>query len=471
MFAVRAATAAGALFGGFDGAAPAGATVVLTGAGGGELGRATADADGRFEIGFDGAPGDLVEAAIGAGRLTFTVRDPVAARAAAVRPPLDGVGSTPNDLLIGGPIGAPVMAVVRSGDNAVSVVDLATGLGVGVPLPALPAAQGATPAVADPYFAAEASEAGTLLAVSAAGQRHVYLVDLAAGAIARTFLVDQEVVLDAPFALPYPYDLDHDGVAESVVTRFVPRAPQGVAVIGEALFAGFTDFVLPRVGSMPPIFLPGVLAEWSLAAPDRPPVLHVLPYLDPQWLGVSPDQKLVIVCSGALDFSPTLHSASPGGVLLFDPSSSTITASVALGDFAPTSALLVGRELWAGSAIRGAIERVSLDDPTDREVFSLNDEAVDSVFRVIELPGGLLAAGSFDSDRLHLIDPRRRALDPPPFYGPLATGPGRPIFDGLGVIARRAGRAGVDFVGPDLFALASTASRVTPIELRKVLGP
>ena len=101
----------------------------------------------------------------------------------------------------------------------------------------------------------------------------------------------------------------------------------------------------------------------------------------------------------------------------------------------------------------------------------LNSEEVDSVFRLLALPGGLIAAPSFNTDRIHFIDARSKTLNPPPFFGPIAVGPGRPIFEGLQVIARRPGRAGVDFVGPDLFAVAGIASRIIPVELRKLLGP
>ena len=60
---------------------------------------------------------------------------------------------------------------------------------------------------------------------------------------------------------------------------------------------------------------------------------------------------------------------------------------------------------------------------------------------------------------------------PPPFLKPFSVGPGKPIFDGAQILARRPGRAGVDFTGPDLFCLSGIASRIWPIETRKLLGP
>jgi hypothetical protein len=72
---------------------------------------------------------------------------------------------------------------------------------------------------------------------------------------------------------------------------------------------------------------------------------------------------------------------------------------------------------------------------------------------------------------LRFIDSTTGELDPAPFYSPLVVGRGPPISDGIALIARRPGRAGVDFAGPDLFALSNLASRVVPIELEALLGP
>jgi hypothetical protein len=62
-------------------------------------------------------------------------------------------------------------------------------------------------------------------------------------------------------------------------------------------------------------------------------------------------------------------------------------------------------------------------------------------------------------------------VDGAPFFGPIAVGPGRPLFDGLQIVAPRPGRAGVDFVGPDHLALLGIASKIVPLDTQEVLGP
>lgn len=401
----------------------------------------------------------------------FRLREAEAARRAAVWPAVGGAGSVPNDLLFVGEGAPPRLVLVRSGDHAVSVFDLELGLdaGLGVRLPELDAARG--PMGAQPWFAAPLPD-GERVAVSAFLHGRVYVVHLPSLRVERSFEPSGPVSLPAPIALPYPLDLDGDGRIVSSVSRFVPRCPQGVLVHGDHLFVAYSGFVAPRLSdARPPVYLPGVLLRFSLREPERAPQSLLLPFQNPQWLGLAQDPaRLLVVSSGVLDADPEVRATSAGGVMLVSLDAFELEHSVDLGTRAPGSALLFEGELWVSSLVRPEVWRVALYGG-DEAVFRLNDERVDSVFRLVPLPGGLIGAPSFNTDRLHVIDPRRRLLDPSPFFGPLELGPGRPIFDGLQVVARRPGRGGVDFVGPDLYALSGVASRVVPVELRKVLGP
>jgi hypothetical protein len=137
-------------------------------------------------------------------------------------------------------------------------------------------------------------------------------------------------------------------------------------------------------------------------------------------------------------------------------------------DFAPGSALFTAERMVVASLAHPRIRMVGLDSTED---VTLNGETTDSIFRLVDLGGGLVGVPSFNTDRLHILDARTGTLDPEPFFAPLAIGPGRPLFDGLQIVAARPGRRGVEFTGPDLFALTGQASELIPIELRKVLGP
>lgn len=397
--------------------------------------------------------------------LEYRIRDPEAARAAAVCGPISGgAGGIPNDLIIAGPHEAPYGVLVRSGDNAVSAFDLTRGLEAGLPGVRLPDVEDACGVhAANPWFAAALG--GDRVAVTAFGQARTYVLDMKTGAIEATLALDPSapVVLDPPQQLPRAIDADCDGAREDQISAFAPRTPQAIVKAGDHLAVAYTNFYTAN----PPIYLPGVLAVWSLRALDQPPRVTLLPVSNPQELRALDDHRVLLAASGALGQNAAL---TPGAVLIIDLSTGAIEERYDLDTFAPGTAALAGGSLYVGSLITARVLKI---DPATKQqtVLPLNDEPVDSIFRLLVLPGELLAIPTFNGDRLFIVDAASGAISPPPFYGPLAIGPGRPIFDGLSILARRPGRAGVDFVGPELFALSAIASRVTPIELRKVLGP
>jgi len=453
--------------GGFDGAVSG--EVVVRDAAGAELARGMADAAGRISLVFDGVAGDTVSVTLDgvADPIQFRVRDPATALEDAVRPAVGGAGSVPNDLIIVGPAASARGVVVRSGDNAVSVFDLQAGLQQsGARLPE----DGAR--FANPWFATAIDDTGKRVAVSAFGQRRVYIVDLDTGAVTNTLELGGPVRLSTPFQLTRPFDVDGDGTDEAEVSTFAPTAPQGVVVTGGRLFVAFSGFAAARVRDLAPVYLPAVLAAWDLADLDAPPDRVVLPLLNPQEIRVDEDGKLLVVCSGIVDqLMGAPAAATPGAVYRIDPATLAIDETYDLGDVLPGSAVVSHGALWVGSLKAGSLTRIAMDAIRERSTISLNNEEVDSVFRMVALPGGLIAVPSFNTDRLHLVDAATGELDPPPFYGPIPVGPGRPLFDGLKIIARRPGRPGVDYAGPDLFCLSDPASLVTPVQTLRVLGP
>jgi hypothetical protein len=431
-------TASGAVFGGFDGALERAIDGIEP------------DARGRFRVELE--PDPIFSLSVG---LEYRLRDPAAARESAVRPVLSGAGSVPNDLVIAG--GEDAYGVlVRSGDGGISVVDLARGI----------SEQGAR-IRGHPFFVGVIDAEARRVAVSDYDGGEVHVVDLVGGRVERT-LSPPEVTLSEPFLLSRPYDVDGDGAEEESIARFVARSPQAVVAAEGRLLAGFSGFVERRLdGERGPLFVPSVIASWRLDALDAAPELLVLDALNVQELRVLEDGRALAVCSGVLETDGGARALTEGSVIVLNAGSLAIEERIRMDYFAPGSALFAADRLVVSSLVHARVRIVG--DGTQE--LALNGETTDSIFRLVDLGGGLVGVPSFNTDRLHILDARTGALDPEPFFAPLAIGPGRPLFDGLQIVAARPGRRGVDFTGPDLVALTGQASELVPIELRKVLGP
>lgn len=454
----------GGRFGGLQGALTEGA--VIEDASGIVLQDLRPDALGQFSVAHDVPVDDQVVLRVGAQELSFRVRDAGAALKAAVHGPLGGVGAVPNDLIALGAGEDSYGLVVRSGDNAVSPVDWQSGLRQegGIRLPSILGTS------AGPWLSTALDETGQRIAVSASLQGNIYIIDISQGMIERTLQLDNEVVLDAPFTLSAPFDVDGDGMEDTRVTRFLPRTPQPLAAIQGRLLVAYASVLRADLGrDRPQILLPAVVASFDLQNLDAPPIVRVLPRLNPQEIRASSGGALV-TCSGTFRIQG-VQAVTPGAVFLLDPLTLEILQQRDFSEFLPTTAIELQDRIWVGSLGRAWVESFawSSPGPGPRVVFS--DDEVASVFRLLALAGGLLGVPSFNSDRIHIVDPRTYALNPEPFFGPLQVGPGGLIFDGLQIAARRPGRAGLDFVGPDLLVLSGVAARLTPVELRKILGP
>jgi hypothetical protein len=310
-------------------------------------------------------------------------------------------------------------------------------------------------------------------AVTAQGRDLLYIVDLDQAAVVGEVAAPPPVTLDQPFTLSRPFDVDGDGVREAQLRLAPSRAPQGLAVAAGRLVVAYTGFVGAGSLGTRAVFTPGVVASWALADLSAPPVVRVLDALDPQEVYALDDGSVLVTASGAVDLAADGRVlTSTGAVVRLDATTLAVQQAWDLGDFGPTTARVAGGSLWVASLSRARLRALPLGGGGSAQAELVLDERdVASVFGWVDLPCGLLGAPVFDTDTLHVLDPRTSRLDPPPFYAPLIVGPGRPLLDGLQAVARRPGRLGVDFVGPDTFALASVASRITPLELRRILGP
>lgn len=442
--------------GGLDGAAPPGSRVLIDGQ------PAEVDAHGRFRLELAGRETsvEVASAAQPSEVFPFRVRDATVARAKIVGPAWGGAGSVPNDLLFEG----ERALLVRSGDGALSELPFGHGADDCSRGLRFAEVQGRG---SDPWFA---TAAGGAVYVSDARLDRVYAIDRQRWVVTSTFADPTAIELSPPLTLACPADVDGDGSVERSVARFRPRTPQALAVMNGRLFVGMNGFLRPHQGDCPALYLPSVLLSFALDAPGEVARLR-LPCQNPQELRETPEGQLQVVCSGEIDQPPSGApvAQTDGAILWIDPVRLEVVRTQPLERFAPASALTQGEVTVVSSLVRAELLLLSRSGLIERR--QLNTEAVDSVFRLTPGPGGLIFAPSFDTDRLHTIDPRTGVVDGAPFFGPIAVGPGRPLFDGLQIVAPRPGRAGVDFVGPDHLALLGIASKIVPLDTQEVLGP
>ncbi len=350
------------LFGGFDGAVTSSQSVRLEDGAGQILGRAVGDAHGRLELRFDPPPENVVYLAIDSPepeRIPFRIRDAARAREAAVASAVGGAGSVPNDLVIVGGPGQARGVLVRSGDNAVSIFDLERGLNSGVLGIRLPTTEDGRVS-AHPWFVAPLEDEALKVFVTAWNQRRVYLLDLINQKVDATIELDDEVVLDEPFVLPRPVDVDGDGQDETSVTRFVPSTPQAAVVHAGRLVVTWTSVLLAAAESSP-VYLPGVVALWDLADLNAPPVLRVLPALNPQEVRPFDDHRVLVVSTGRLDGSVSpVRVRSPGAVHVIDLRDDRVVDTFLFPDFGPGTAMVQAGGLWVGSLVKGVLRRIDL---------------------------------------------------------------------------------------------------------------
>jgi hypothetical protein len=452
--------------GGLRDAVPSLAVIVVRSSTGAVLVKTIADKHGRFHSSLPKTARSPVSIQVNeAAAVEFRIRDFEAASTDAVGIPINGLGHIPNDLVVlsNGTFGQAI--VVRSGDNAISKIDLQTTRSRGVRLPELMSNDGRL-RPANPWFVKALSQDQVF--VTAFGQDRVFLVDMARESVIETMALTESVILPEAHVLSREIDINRDGVLDHEVKQFKPRGAQALFVTDEQLVVAFSGFVSPRLDAdRAAVYLPSVLAFWSLDNLSASPKYLVLPQRNAQEISLSHDGDLLVSCSGVIEsVGGVLQATSESSVVKIDARTRTITETINLGGFGASSTVDIDGHRWTSSLLRAQLQNID-----SRQIVELNQEPVDSVFRLLVLPGKLFAAPSFNTDRVHIIDAYTGELQPAPFYAPFVVGPGRPIFDGAQIIARRPGRAGVDFVGPDLFVLAGIASRLVPIETRKLLGP
>jgi hypothetical protein len=172
-----------------------------------------------------------------------------------------------------------------------------------------------------------------------------------------------------------------------------------------------------------------------------------------------------VSATGVYAFEGPRLVAGSDGALLHVTRDLAIAHVIDAGRFAPGTPTVVGNRLVVGSTLQGAIAIVdtaasSLEDGIRHSL--TGDDRLNTVFDTALLPGGLVGAVHFETDRLHVVDPATATLDPWPFTSPLVLAEGGGTFRGVNAIAFERWRGAV---------LLALSAEVVGVDLRQVVGP
>lgn len=473
---------------GFDGAAPAGATLEVRARDGSVLVQVTADESGRFDVHFTAQQDALLtlHAHLGteeATPLDFTVRSRTAALDKLVVDRLAGTGSTPNRIVFArdAPVtGASMALVVLSGDNALDNINADDGKRMAPLVPFMETSGPFGPVMANPW-SVDAKDGVAI--VTRYMQGGVTAVSLDKGRILGEAAPDRPVALPSPLHLDPAADVTGDGHAESDINELTPRTPTDVAVVGKRAFTAYAN-VLSQDHTGKAQFGPGMLVIHELddhGVPTGTNHVRVLSFVNPQHVVASPDGAWVVVAStGELQrTSAGWNVVSDGGLDVFDARTMERVRTISMSRFAPSRPVWLpnGKDVYVPSVLRARLSRVDVmsgdikrgsADPIMLE----ESDALRTVFECGLHLTGLVFCGIFDTDQLVVVDSADDTVGPWPFVDAIPL-PGASGSMGGGVqsLAVRPGRNGVDRNGFDVLVLLSLATRVAALDTRYVLGP
>jgi hypothetical protein len=376
-------------------------------------------------------------------------------------------GTVANDVEVTLCDGQPIAAVPASGDGTLDLVPLSGADGARVVFDVDGEGRGANPW--------NVSVAGDRAAVSLFGQHEVAWVDACdAAELGRGRAVDADgaavLVEVSPTArLDTPRDVDGDGAPETDVSRMRLLHPEGVAVVDGRVLVSFTNLL--QAGT-PARFGPGVVMAWDVVDDELIPAEHlVLPFDNPQSLTVGLQGEVWASCSGALEQTTEgFRAVGEGGLVRLSTDPLGLVDVIALDDFAPGTPAFTTDHVIVGSLVRAdvLVLPAGAERLADGDVLALRDVTTDSIFETLALPGGLVAAVDFATDRVHVVDPRGPTLQPWPFSEPFRLNLGN-VPRGAQALARVPPTE--DRASPDAVVLLGLSAELVPLRLWEVVGP
>lgn len=315
---------------------------------------------------------------------------------------------------------------------------------------------------------------------------HVIDFNPTTGGVNTTFKLLGQLTLDEYLPISAAYDVDGDGTAESTIKTINMNFPASLAVTQGKLYITMSNLISPI---MPAVAAPGVVRIFNITesspylAEAKTPVLTT--DFNPTGVTLLPDGLIAITNSGVSDiWDGAAHPLTNSSIDFLDPGTDEIIDNVSLGSaslsFQELAVTSDGGTAYTGSASFGevyAVDLVNRQALHTREnpiTITSNIEGSDYLSsQALSYDNWYLFMASFDNSSIYPVDVSVTPPDvlPTTFPNPFVLGfpkgvtPENPTGTntGIGAVAVRPGIPGVDYTGPDIFALTGSPGTMVTI--------
>ena len=295
-----------------------------------------------------------------------------------------------------------------------------------------------------------------------------------------------ELDLGAYHPISGSFDVDGDGSEEDAIQTVSMSYPSDLAVQGDKLFITMSNLISPI---LPAIAGPGTVRVFQINSSNPYLTATTSPIItsdfNPTGVTPLPDGTVAITNSGVSDiFDAVAHPITNSSIDIIDPSTNTITANISLGaaslSFKRLAVTSDGSTAYVGSASYGELYAVDLENLTvlyslQSPITVTGNDAGSDYFSAVALSydDWYLFAASFDNSAIYPVDAKATPPDVLPLAFPNPFTLGFPkgvtaenptgVNTGIGDIAIRPGIPGVDYDGPDIFAITGNPGTLVTI--------
>ena len=312
---------------------------------------------------------------------------------------------------------------------------------------------------------------------------HIIDFNPVSGEVRGLFYLLDEIDLGKEMPLSDRFDVDGDGDKEVSLRRFKPSFPSDIVSYGDYLYVSLSDYVN---AVSPAVAAPGIVKRYKML--DVPPYLEEAGYIVTSFynpVGLTPlkDGLLAVTDGGVTDiWDGEAHPITEGGIDIVDTYNFEVLDTIPMGMTAPSFGRIAltsdGRKGYIGSRAFSDVYEIDFESRTltfgREDAIRLSDSPSDFVSSlVVTYDDSHLFAASFDLSTIFPIDLRGTTprLFSNEFQGPFVIGFPKGVTaenptggtTGIGKIVARPGVPGVDFGGPDLFAITGSPGTIVTI--------